>query len=105
MRYKYMDESYMKEFDTIVKSVKDNKYVVLEDTIFYPTSGGQPNDTGKLIREDGEEFPVVYVGKFDGNISHEVSKEGLKEGDKVKCVIDWDRRYKHMRYHTALQGL
>lgn len=102
MKLKYMTDSYLKEFDTTVKSVKDDKFVVLEDTIFYPNSGGQPHDTGKLVREsDGEEFGVVFVGKFGGDVSHEVDKPGLKVGDKVKCIIDWPRRYKHMQTHTA----
>jgi len=96
----YLDDSYLKEFEATVLSVKDGKYVVLDKTVFYPSSGGQPHDTGKLIR-DGEEFNVVFVGKFSGKISHEIDKEGLKEGDKVKGVIDWDRRYKHMRSHTS----
>lgn len=96
----YMDDSYLKEFESTVISVKEGKFVVLDNTAFYPNGGGQPYDTGKLVK-DGEEFPVVFVGKFDGQISHEVGKEGLKEGDKVKGVIDWDRRYALMRYHTA----
>jgi len=96
----YMDDMYLKEFEAIVESVKDNKYVVLDRTAFYPVSGGVVHDTGILIR-DGEVFPVVYVGKFDGNISHEVSKPGLKPGDKITGKIDWDRRYKLMRLHTT----
>ena len=96
----YMDDMYLKEFEAIVESVKDNKYVVLDRTAFYPVSGGVAHDTGILTR-NGEEFPVVYVGKFDGNISHEVSKPGLKVGDKVTGKIDWDRRYKLMRLHTT----
>ncbi|MCD4666227.1 alanyl-tRNA editing protein [archaeon] len=95
----YLKDSYKKEFETKVKKVKD-KFVVLENTIFYPNSGGQPHDEGKIIR-DSDEFKVVYVGKFDGEISHEVDKEGLKEGDEVKLVLDWERRYKLMRSHTA----
>ena len=96
----YMDDMYLKEFEAIVESVKDNKYVVLDRTAFYPVSGGVAHDMGILTR-NGEEFPVVYVGKFDGNISHEVSKPGLKVGDKVTGKIDWDRRYKLMRLHTT----
>ena len=96
----YMDDSYLKEFEAVVVSVKDDKYVVLDQTAFHPVSGGVANDTGVLMR-DGEEFPVVYAGKFEGSISHEVSKPGLKEGDKVKGRIDWDRRYKLMRLHTT----
>jgi misacylated tRNA(Ala) deacylase len=48
---------------------------------------------------------VVYVGKFGGNISHEVDREGLKVGDLVKCKLDWERRYKLMRMHTAAHVL
>ncbi len=100
MRTLYMDDSYIKSFEAEVVSVKDGKFVVLSATAFYPNGGGQPFDTGKIIR-DGVEFPVVFVGKFDGSISHEVSREGLKVGDKITGVIDWDRRYKLMRSHTA----
>ncbi|MBU0471117.1 MAG: alanyl-tRNA editing protein [Nanoarchaeota archaeon] len=96
----YMDDGYLKEFEATVESVKDDKYVVLDQTAFYPLSGGVAYDTGALTK-DNEEFPVVYVGKFDNQISHEVSKPGLKQGDKVKGKIDWDKRYKLMRLHTA----
>src|SRR3989338_7745263 len=96
----YMDNCYLKEFEAKVESVKDGKYVVLDKTAFYPLGGGVAYDTGVLLRDD-EEFPVVYVGKFDDKISHEVSKPGLKEGDKVIGVIDWERRYKLMKLHTA----
>lgn len=96
----YMDDSYLKEFEAKVASVKDGKYIVLDKTAFYPSGGGQPHDTGAMSY-DGQEYPVVYVGKFSGQISHEVSKLGLNAGDKVNCKIDWDRRYRLMRMHTA----
>ena len=90
--------------DATVESVKDNKYVVLDRTAFYPNAGGQPNDTGVIIR-DGEEFPVVFVAKIQDIISHEVSKPGLAAGDKVHCKMDWQRRYTHMKMHTAAHVL
>ncbi|MAG91845.1 alanyl-tRNA editing protein AlaX [Candidatus Woesearchaeota archaeon] len=96
----YMDDSYLKEFEATVESVKDDKFVVLDKSAFYPSGGGQPHDTGVMVC-NGEEYPVVYVGKFSGKISHEVSKPGLKPGDKVQGKIDWERRYKFMRMHTA----
>ena len=95
-----MEDSYLKECDATVVSVKNGKYVVLDQTIFYPKGGGQPWDTGKITRGN-ETFNVVYVGKFSGEISHEVDHPGLKVGDKVHCVLDWDRRYRLMRSHTA----
>jgi Ser-tRNA(Ala) deacylase AlaX len=96
----YMDDSYLKSWKTKVISIKDDKYVILEDTAFYPKGGGQPWDEGSIIKDD-QKYRVLYVGKFSGEISHEVDKPGLKEGDEVFCEIDWDRRYTFMRYHTA----
>lgn len=96
----YMKDSYLKKWNAKVVSVKDDKYIVLDKTAFYPKGGGQPWDEGIIIK-DGEKFKVVYVGKFSGEISHEVDKLGLREGDAVSCEIDWDRRYTYMRYHTA----
>ncbi len=103
----YYLECYLKEFEATVEKVTDGKYVVLDRTAFYPESGGQPFDTGKIVREeDGAEFDVVYVGKFGDDISHEVTaadeaSTSLQPGDKVKGLIDWERRYRHMRMHTA----
>ena len=50
-------------------------------------------------------FNVVYVGKFDGNISHEVEPDGLQAGDTVTARLDWERRHILMRYHTAAHVL
>lgn len=97
-----MEDCYLKEFDTTVKEVDDKgTFIVLEDTIFYPNSGGQPNDEGTMVTEQGEEYKVVYVGKFSGKISHEVDHEGMKVGDRVRLKIDWNRRHRFMRMHTA----
>jgi len=96
----YMSDSYLKKWDAKVVDVKDGKYITLNQTAFYPKGGGQPWDEGYIIK-NGEKFKVVYVGKFAGEISHEVDKPGLQEGDTVSCEIDWERRYTYMRYHTA----
>jgi misacylated tRNA(Ala) deacylase len=96
----YLEDSYQRECDAVVVSVKDGKYIVLDQTVFYPKGGGQPCDTGKITRGN-EIFQVVYVGKFSGEISHEVDHAGLKEGENVRCSLDWERRYQLMRSHTA----
>lgn len=96
----YFDDCYLKEFTSRIVSVKDDKYIVLENTAFYPTSGGQPYDTGAFIC-NGQEYPVTFVGKFDGAISHQVDKPGLKVGDTVTGKINWQRRHKLMRSHTS----
>ena len=104
MKALYMEDSYLKEFKTKVKSVKDGKFVVLEETAFYPNAGGQPYDTGILKTQD-KEYKVIFVGKFGGEISHQVEPEGLKEGDEVTGIIDWERRHRLMRMHSAAHVL
>lgn len=101
----YLLNPYLKDFEATVTKV-DRTYVVLDQTGFYPNSGGQPFDKGTMERtSDGKVFQVVYVGKFDGVISHEVDSQGLEPGDKVHCKIDWPRRHLFMRYHTAAHVL
>jgi len=100
----YLDDMFLKEFEAEVVSVKDGKYIVLDQTSFYPKSGGIANDEGTLVR-GSDTFNVVYVGKFGGQISHEVDKEGIQIGDKVTGTLDWNRRYKLMRFHTAAHVL
>lgn len=103
MKELYQEDCYKKEFDAVVESVKDDKFIVLDKTYFYPNAGGQPFDTGVIVKDD-KEYKVVFVGKFSESISHEIDSQGnepLKQGDNVHCKIDWDRRYKLMRMHTA----
>ena len=98
----YMEDAYAREFNAVVKRVEGNN-IILDKTYFYAASGGQPNDTGKLIAN--EEYDVVNVIKDNNEIVHEVNKNGLKKDDKVKGTINWERRYKLMRMHTAAHVL
>ena len=100
----FLEDSYLKQSPATVVSVKDGKYVILDQTIFYPKGGGQPHDTGKIIK-DNKTYNVVYVGKYSGEISHEVDTTGLQAGDNVYCVLNWERRYKLMQSHTAAHVL
>ncbi|MBT4540622.1 alanyl-tRNA editing protein [Candidatus Woesearchaeota archaeon] len=107
----YLDDSYLKEWNAKVVSIKNNDkenkntlFITLDKSAFYPNSGGQPHDEGVITKKsDGKEFNVVFVGKFSGEISHEVdcNLSDLNEGDEVTCKLNWDRRYKLMRMHTA----
>jgi|SRR5271157_844587 len=100
----YWQDAYLKEFDSTIERVEANG-IVLRETAFYPTGGGAPNDTGKLI-VNGEEFRVTDVKKEGGEIIHLVDSEiRAHPGDRVHGTIDWDRRYHVMRYHTALHLL
>jgi Ser-tRNA(Ala) deacylase AlaX len=100
----YQEDSYMKQCDATLVSVKDDKYVVLDRTIFCPKGGGLPHDLGKIICPE-DEFNVVYVGKFSGEVSHEVDHPGLTPSRQVHCVLEWERRNKLMRSHTASHTL
>jgi len=102
------DRDYEKEFDSEVSKVKETPddadsdgYIVLEETLFYKEGGGQPADHGK-ISWDGEEAEVVDVQKKHGEVRHYFQTDELPEsGQKVHGEIDWERRYEHMRMHTA----
>ncbi len=99
MIYSFYRDAYLKELAAEVVEA-NGKFIILNDTIFYASGGGQPHDTGKIIYEN-EVYNVIFVKKFDNKLSHEVDKEGLKVSDKVKCILDWERRYILMRMHTA----
>ncbi len=95
----YMTDSYLREFSAVVSEV-DGTHVALSQTAFYPNGGGQPADFG-AIKAGDETYNVVNVFKRDGKIWHEVDREGISAGQEVVCTIDWGRRYKLMRMHTA----
>lgn len=101
-RLLYQEDSYLREFSARVMRV-DGNVVVLDQTAFHPTSGGVDHDTGLLV-VDGTRYRVVDV-KLDrstGDVLHILESEpGLNPGDIVRGFIDWDRRYRLMRLHTA----
>jgi alanyl-tRNA synthetase len=95
----YYTEPYRQNFDATVvtvESVAGRSHVVLDQTAFYPTSGGQPFDTGTL----GGAAVVDVIDREDGNIAHVLSGM-LKPGDVVTGEIDWPRRFDHMQQHTG----
>ena len=92
----------MREFSAKIVDVVDGKFLVFDETYFYPVSGGQPSDTGRVKRKhDNKEFLVVNVKKGERGFVHEVDGEGLAPSDEVVATIDWPRRHKLMRSHTA----
>jgi misacylated tRNA(Ala) deacylase len=95
-------DSYLKEFEARVEKAATNQ-VVLDQTAFHPLTGGVGYDTGFLAKANMQ-FRVVNVeiNKETKEIAHILEKEAdFKQGDLVKGVIDWERRYKLMRLHTA----
>src|SRR5215469_7596282 len=99
----FRQDSYLKEADANVTALEE-RGLRLDRSIFYPTGGGQPGDTG-LLRWDGGEARVVDTLKADGNdvllvLALDAPRPAM--GTKVHASLDWDRRYRHMRMHTAL---
>ncbi len=89
----YLEDPYMKEFEAKVVSRGDG-YVILDQTAFYPKSGGQDHDTGFL-----NSVPVLRVERSGDDIKHYT--DGMVGSDSVKGEIDWKKRYKLMKMHTA----
>jgi misacylated tRNA(Ala) deacylase len=102
----YLHDSYLCEFDATVTEVTDEGAVVLDATAFYPTGGGQPHDTGTLAAGDAR-WNVKAVMKRGGDVLHVVDPvEGVPTvGMRVRGTIDWERRYRLMRTHSALHVL
>lgn len=93
----YSEDSYKQSFDAVVEKIEGNK-VWLDQTCFYPESGGQAGDTGSINNQK------VIDTQFDPekNITHVMESTPIfKIGDKTEGQIDWDKRYKIMRVHAA----
>jgi misacylated tRNA(Ala) deacylase len=103
----YLKDSYLKSFSGEVIEIDDDKSIVLNQSIFYPTSGGQPGDTGVLLCGDNRcEIISTRKGENGKIILVPANHEYVpKLGDNVEQVINWETRYKHMRVHSALHLL
>lgn len=99
----YQTDAYLKEFRAAVTEVVEGG-VVLDQTAFYPSGGGQPSDMGTLTA-DGQTYTVTKVKKMSGKVVHFVDGELPAEGTEVTGIINWERRYKLMRTHTAMHIL
>ena len=98
----YMDSvggNYIREFNAVVdKNKKD--YICLDQTAFYPLGGGQPSDTG-ILQWQNNESEVLEVIKKGDTIKHIIKGEKPPVGTKVHGIINWEKRYQHMKMHTA----
>ena len=99
----FRQDAYLKDAEATVTAL-DERGVRLDRSIFYPTGGGQPGDTGSL-RWDGGEARIVDAVKADGaDVLHVLAPDAPRPavGTKLHSTLDWDRRLLHMRMHTAL---
>lgn len=99
----YHTDAYLKEFDATVTAVDGNQ-IALDRTAFYPGGGGQPNDVGTITLGD-QSWTVIKVSKQGADIWHELDRAAPAIGSIIHGIIDWDRRYKLMRTHTAMHIL
>jgi misacylated tRNA(Ala) deacylase len=100
----YHTDAYCKEFDAKVSGVEGNA-VALDRTAFFAGGGGQPNDVGRLSMGD-RAWTVTKVRKQGSDVWHDLAEGNPPAlGSTVHGAIDWDRRYKLMRTHTAMHVL
>ena len=102
----FREDSYLKNCDATVVAV-DEGAVILDRTVFYPLGGGQPGDIGALTW-NGDTATIVDTRYGEGGtIRHmlEAASPCPAVGDSVHLALDWDRRYRHMRMHTAMHLL
>jgi misacylated tRNA(Ala) deacylase len=104
----YREEPYRAEAGASVVQI-DARGIVLDQTNFYPRGGGQAGDAGSIVRADGTVIAIADTvkGEAPGEIVHvpapgqEAALASLAAGEKVSLRLDWVRRHRHMRFHTA----
>jgi alanyl-tRNA synthetase len=95
----YYQDAYMKAFQTSIQDQQQDDtgwYVVLEQTLFYPTGGGQPHDTGTL-----KDKRVINVEEVNGEIRHYIEEPFEDISGVFEGQIDWERRFDHMQQHAG----
>jgi len=101
----FRDDFYLSTAEATVTAVRESGAIELDQTCFYATSGGQPGDTGFVERADGTRIELgVTVHGEDKSVILHIPLEGQpapEVGEKLTIHVDWPRRYKLMRMHTA----
>lgn len=101
----YSTDAYAREVAATVVAVdEDDGRVCLDRTVFYPGGGGQPHDTGSLWRGE-DRLEVVRVTQDGTGVWHWLEGSLPTVGSGLRGEVDWDRRYRLMRTHTAMHAL
>ncbi|MGX5200456.1 alanyl-tRNA editing protein [Aliikangiella sp. IMCC44632] len=104
----FRDDAYLLECQASVTKINQQGGIILDQSVFYPTGGGQPGDSGCLINATSSiNIATTIVDRDSGEIIHvpEPDQPTLNVGDRVTAQIDWPKRNLHMRMHTALHLL
>ncbi|PHP68019.1 Ala-tRNA(Pro) hydrolase [Zhengella mangrovi] len=101
----FRDDAYLSTAEGRVVAINDRGGIILDRTVFYATSGGQPGDTGRFERADGSMIAVAatVTGETKEEIIHvPANDQPVPEiGETLVLHVDWERRYRLMRMHTA----
>ena len=99
----FEENPYLREFKAKIININiEEKTIELDNTAFYASSGGQPGDIGEIIAEN-QNIEVKDTIKIDNKIINIINKtEKLEKGIEIIGKIDWEKRYKHMKMHSAL---
>lgn len=103
----FRDDPYLRDAAGVVTQITEEGGIVLDATIFYPTSGGQPGDSG-VLRWKGGEIEIATTVKGEGDQIILVPAEPAPlpaKGTVLEQSLRWERRHRHMRMHTALHLL
>lgn len=103
----FLDDPYRGRAGATVVGHTPEGGIVIDRSIFYPTGGGQPGDTGHVAWETGRaEIVTTVKGEGESIVLLPVEAASLPPvGQEIEQVLDWDRRHRHMRVHTALHLL
>ncbi|MDX1517511.1 MAG: alanyl-tRNA editing protein [Woeseiaceae bacterium] len=101
---RFRTDAYLTRCDAVVTRI-DGDAVYVDATVFYPLGGGQPGDTGTMQWNGGSARVIDTRYGDDGDVAHIVDSAPPGPGTPVELTLDWERRYRHMRMHTALHVL
>ena len=100
----YIKDAYLKKVESDILDADEN-YIILDKTIFYAESGGQPGDTGELLINENKIEVINTI--YEDNIIKHITKENknFSKIQKAICLIDWEKRYSLMKVHSCLHLL
>lgn len=106
----FRDDAYARSCQSVVLGTTPEGGVILDRTVFYAQGGGQPGDVGVLVRANGERLAVANTvyGADRSQVVHQIGAENvaaISVGETIGTELDWERRFKRMRIHTALHLL
>ncbi|MCG3216526.1 MAG: alanyl-tRNA editing protein [Candidatus Heimdallarchaeota archaeon] len=102
----FLKDSYIKDFEAIIINIEED-CIILDKTAFSYRGGGLQSDEGVLETSSGQKYSMIEAFSKSGKILHKISPEpdSSLAGQKVNCKINWVKRYRQMRMHTALHAI